>query len=185
MRWRFLGFPTAALMALGCLAIGCGLAQTKLPSAPTAAESLKSFLQDYLRTPGRPDDESTRYLFTFVDLADDGKQEAIVYVAGRSWCGSGGCTTLVLARDASYKVVTKITITRLPIRVLPTKSHGWHDLAVWVQGGGNPRGYEAELSFDGKSYPSNPSVFPARRLRENLDGEIVVSSTDEGLPLYQ
>ena len=70
--------------------------------------------------------------------------------------------TLVLTPEgASYRVVTKIRITRPPIRVLATSSHGWHDIGVWVQGGGIQRGYEAKLQFDGKTYPSNPSSPPA------------------------
>lgn len=180
---RLLG--SLVMLAWSVMAVGCSFAQTKPQSSAPAAESLKSFLQDYLRTPGIPDDKSTRYLYAFVDLAGHGKQDVIVYIGGHSWCGSGGCTTLVLTHNSSYKVVTRITITRPPIRVLPTKSFGWHNLAVWVQGGGNPRGYEAELSFDGKGYPSNPSVAPAHRLTGAVEGETVVSSTEEGLPLYQ
>ncbi len=54
--------------------------------------------------------------------------------------------------------VTNISITRPPIRVLPTVTHGWHDLGVMVAGGGIIPGYEARLRFDGHSYPSNPTV---------------------------
>ena len=36
-------------------------------------------------------------------------------------------------------------------------------------------GYEAELPFDGVSYPSNPSVPPARRLMEGTPGKIAIA----------
>ena len=93
---------------------------------------------------------------------------------------------LVLARDGNtYRVVTRTTITRPPIRVLSTRSNGWHDIAVWVQGGGSQQGYEAELSFDGKSYPANPSVPPARRLSGETDSEVAVSPENKLTLLYQ
>lgn len=115
---------------------------------------------------------ATRYSAALVDLKDDGTREAIVYVTGRGACGTGGCMTLVLApRRTSYKVTTGISISRPPIRVLAAKSNGWHDIAVWVQGGGILPGYEARLSFNGQTYPSNPSVPPAQQLASKVPGK--------------
>jgi hypothetical protein len=150
----------------------------------TPENSLRKFLQDYV---GDSDDkETTRYDSAFVDLKDDGAKEAIVYLSGDGWCGSGGCTTLVLApAGSSYRVVAKITITRPPIRVLTSKSNGWHNISVLVGGGGPQPGYEAELRFDGNSYPINPSTPPARRLAGKGAGEVVVPHDGEGKPLYQ
>jgi len=123
------------------------------------------------------DDKTARYFDALVDLNGDGKKEAIVYLVGRTWCGSGGCPTLVLVRNsASWKLLQYITITRPPIRVLSSTSHGWHNISVWVQGGGIHPGYEAELSFDGKTYSGNPSVPPARRLNRGAPGEVVDQS---------
>jgi hypothetical protein len=148
-------------------------------------ESLKKFLQRYLTDQPLDEDQTTRYVYVFVDLKGDGKQEAIVYITGRSWCGSGGCPTLILApAGPSYRIVSKILITRPPIRVLTSTSNGWHSIGVWVRGGGIQPGYEAELRFDGKTYPLNPSVPPARRLTENTAGEIVVRPSEEGTLLY-
>jgi len=93
---------------------------------------------------------------------------------------------LILSPEgASYRVVTETTITRLPIRVLATKSNGWHDISVVVAGGGIQPAYDAVLSFDGKSYPSNPSTPPARRLNGKAEGKIVMPVTTEGTLLYQ
>ena len=101
-----------------------------LPICPVRAQSssaaerpLKKFLQHYVKDPGLEDQKTIRYSDAFVDLNGDGKKEAIVYLLGRAWCGSGGCNTLILARDgASWKVVGHITITRPPIRVLSSTS---------------------------------------------------------------
>jgi hypothetical protein len=116
-----------------------------------------------------------RFVAALADLNSDGTPEAIVHLTSSDWCGSGGCTTLVLARDSdSWKLLTKITITRPPIRMLTTKSNGWHSIGVWVQGGGVQPGYEAELRFDGKTYPTNPSNPPAKPSVGNADGEAVI-----------
>lgn len=84
----------------------------------------------------------------------------LVYASGPASCGSGGCTLLVLApnRYLGYIVLGRILIVRLPIRVLKSKSHGFHDLVAFVEGGGIIPGYNARFSYNGKSYPiSGPS----------------------------
>jgi hypothetical protein len=53
-----------------------------------------------------------------------------------------------------------------------------------VGGGGILPGYVAELRFDGKTYPSNPSIPPARRTDGKKTGEVVVPSVDVTVPLY-
>lgn len=165
------------------LAAGC-LAQSVHQPSPSQKDSLKKFVQEYVSDPRVDDDETARYSSAFVDLKNDGTEEVIVHLSGRSWCGSGGCVTLILAPEGSgYRVVTEATITRPPIRVLSISSHGWHDLSVWV-GGGGIQPYEAELRFDGKTYPSNPTVPPARRLLNKVSGKVVISDATEEIPLY-
>src|SRR5215472_5230020 len=89
-----------------------------LPAQSTAGdsgkeESLKKFLRGYVSNSRVADDRTTRYAAAFVDLKEDGTEEAIVYLMGPLWCGSGGCSCLVLLpAGESYKVVTKTTITQ-------------------------------------------------------------------------
>jgi hypothetical protein len=180
------------IISVAFLACFCGLivpeffAQEARQSILTQKDHLKKFLQVYLKQPRLADDKTTRYFYSFIDLNGDGKQEIVAYITGNSWCGTGGCTVLVLAPDdSSYRVVTRISIARLPIRFLATKSNGWHNLGVWVQGGGVQPGYEAELPFDGKSYPTNPSTFPARRLKSKTAGQVLLTSKEEGIALFQ
>ena len=169
-----------------CLALPAGcLAQSHGTSKQE--NSLKRFLRAYLKIPNVADNgETTEFFPAFVDLKDDGIKEVIVYLTGRSWCGSGGCSTLILVpKGSSYKVITRILITHPPIRVLTTKSNGWHDIAVQVGGGGILHAYEAKLSFNGKTYPINPSIPPARRLGRMVAGEVVVSSIAKAKSLYR
>jgi hypothetical protein len=163
------------------LAAGC-LAQRQHQPNSKQDDSIKMFLRDYLRDPFK----TTRYCSAFVDLKDNGTRQVIVYFTDQHSCGSGGCTTLILAPEgSSYKVVTSITIVWPPIRVLGTKSNGWHDIGVMVHGGGTDPAYEAKLSFNGETYPSNPTMPPARRLTEKVAGEVVVPLNAVGKPLYQ
>jgi hypothetical protein len=166
----------ATFLASGLVFATCCIAQTIHEPTSKQAESLKTFLQKNLGESYPPFEREgpTRYSSAFVDLKDDGTKDVIVYVSGRGWCGTGGCVMLILAPEGeSYRVVTETTITRPPIRVLATKSNGWHDISVLVAGGGIQPGYEAGISFDGKTYPSNPSVLPAHPLensaRKNSD----------------
>lgn len=173
-------------MALALLASACLAQAQRQPKAQSSVteDSLKGFLRNYI-VKSLNDDKTTRYLAAFVDLNGDGTEEAIVSVSGRSWCGSGGCNSYILARDGdSWSVVTKMTITRTPIRVLATTSNGWRNITVWVQGGGIQPGYEAELRFNGKTYPSNPSMPPARRLAGTVAGQVVLPSSRDGVPLW-
>jgi len=161
-----------------------GLSQLQDQPAPSSAaeESLQRFVREYVKDY----EKGTRYFRAFVDLDGHGRNAVIVYLVGRDWCGTGGCPTLILAPEASsYRLVGEISITRPPIRVLGATSEGWRDLAVWVEGGGIHPGYEAELRFNGKRYPSNPSMPPARRLTGKVAGEVVISAApiEAGKPL--
>jgi hypothetical protein len=151
--------------------------------APTAHHSVKEFLQAWVGESRCDDDRTTRYLDAFVDLDGDKKDEVVVYLIGACWCGSGGCTTLVLAPEAStYRLVSEISITRPPIRVLKRVSRGWRSLGVWVQGGGIQPGYEAVLRFDGSTYPRNPSTAPTQGRAPR--GRVLIGTLKGARPLY-
>lgn len=105
----------------------------------------------------------TRYFDASTDLNGDRRPELIVYVLGPMACGTGGCPTLVFTPDDTdgYRLVTTISITRPPVRMSARTTNGWHNLIVHVAGGGATP-HDAELAFDGRTYPANPSVPPAR-----------------------
>jgi hypothetical protein len=65
------------------------------------------------------------------------------------------------------------SIVQLPIRLLPTSTRGWRDIGVTVAGGGINPGYMARLRFDGRRYPSNPSVPPAIPMRRTT-GKVLI-----------
>lgn len=146
-------------------------------------DALKGFLQAYVGD--SKIGQMTQYSVAFTDLSGEGIPEAIVYLTSGGWCGSGGCTMLILQpQGPAYKVVTKTTVTRLPIRALTTKSNGWLDLGVRVQGGGLLMPYEAVLSFDGSTYPPNPSVPPARKLTGKVAGSVLIPASAQPKLLF-
>ncbi len=106
-------------------------------------------------------DPDTRYRYGEFDLDGDGTNEAFVYIVGRDTCGSGGCGMAVLKSTAGgFVEVAKTTVTRLPIGVGEIRHDGWRDIVVTIGGGGEPAGLRT-LRFDGKAYPSNPTIAPA------------------------
>jgi hypothetical protein len=166
----------AAALLLVLFAHSIGIAQPE-------PDPFTLFLQNYI---GTPDEETkkTEYAAVFVDLKDDGTNEAIVYLSSDGWCGTGGCTMLILAPEGkSYRVVTKVPAVRLPIRVLDAKSNGWRDIGIVARKSGVEPLYEAILSFDGKSY--RISVSAAGESNGKPQGKIVMPATAKAKPLYQ
>jgi hypothetical protein len=183
LRTAFLAISLLSLTASSLL----GSAQQA--SVIAKAPSLQNFLIEYLGAPESEEDRtSTRYLSATTDLNGDGQPETIVYILGSGWCGTGGCSMLILTtQNTHYKVITRTTVTQLPIRVLSTRTNGWLDLAVWVSGGGIRLGYEAKLAFNGRRYRSNPTVAPAKKLFPRSPGTTLIQEDAESQakPVYR
>lgn len=116
----------------------------RVDSTSPVDEVLRFFLIAHLERidPEKQDADSSWdakvvYAIDSVSLAGSGPRADLVYVvAPLDWCGSGGCTTLVIDRTAATpRIVAEISLTWQPIRVLPTTSHGWHDLGLLVGSG--------------------------------------------------
>ena len=87
--------------------------------------------------------------------------------------GSGGCTLLILTpEEGRYREVTRMTVSRLPVRQLDSMTNGWHDLGVTIGGGGGAPA-EAWMQFDGSAYPRNPTVQPA--VPDGADGVVLLA----------
>jgi hypothetical protein len=184
---RTLSLLTVALAAgLSAWSVAVQPCLAQPPGGVSAdAESLRRYLQTHL-DPGGGTDAATRYAASDVELCGAPATHTLVYVTGPSWCGTGGCTLLVVTRERdSFRVVARVTLVRPPIRALASTSNGCRDLGVWVQGGGIQPGYEAALRFDGARYPGNPTVAPARRLAGGEPGTEVFGKNAEGRLLHE
>jgi hypothetical protein len=157
-------------------------------AAPAAAQpgsdqSLHNFLQRHFASQA-DEDPDARYASARADLDGDGREEALVLMQARRWCGTGGCTMLVLTPvRGGWRIVTRMSVTSAPVRLLQTRSRGWRDLAVRVAGGGIPA-RESVLRFNGRSYPANPSTVPAARGRRPAPGRVLIPDSDQGRLLY-
>lgn len=132
-----------------------------------AASSIALLARDLMAAPSALDEAistwaaprpSPSYRYAFSDLNGDGLQDAVVLITDLEYCGSGGCTMLVLKGiGRGFEFVSLSTITREPIYVLQRASSGWRAFSVLVSGGGVAAG-QALLRFDGEPYPLNPST---------------------------
>jgi hypothetical protein len=95
---------------------------------------------------------SRQFQLQSADLNGDEKNEIFVALTGPYFCGSGGCTFLLL--DHTGKLNTRFTVSSYPVIVDSTSTHGWRDLLVQSQGKFH------RLKFTGSRYPSNPSTAP-------------------------
>jgi hypothetical protein len=183
MRRYFLDFTTTVFAVAGVMLLVTVNVGYSSNDPNSESDLLKTFLRTFVSNSRPVDKEKTRYVPAFVDLRDNGEREIIVYLTGDGWCGSGGCTTLILAAEgSSFRVVTKVFTTRPPIRVLKTKSNGWHDISVTVRvwyGEGSVYAREQRLSFTGKSY--RPS---AHQSIDRTAGEVVIPVSDDGVSLF-
>jgi hypothetical protein len=152
--------------------------------APGPNAPVERFLRTYLRDQTGNIDNSTRV--SIASIRDEGAaiDDIVVYVSGQGWCGSGGCRLFVLTpKDSTFRVLGKMTIVQLPVQYLRTTTNGHADLAVRVAGGGILHGHYAKLTFDGHTYPSNPSMPPAEPI-PTPHGEILFPTTARGTLLY-
>ena len=144
--------PTVGLAAIA------SLASAATHAVGAERSNVGRALADWVDQKHSPAPEQFRY--AFVDLNGDLVQEAVVLIAGPGYCGSGGCTLVVMKReDDRLKVFSSSTITREPICIAAEDRQGWKSLVVTVGGGGGPDG-QAVLRFDGSRYPMNPSMQP-------------------------
>ena len=94
-----------------------------------------------------------KFRYQQIDLNNDGKMEVFVSFYTPYFCGTGGCSMVLL--DDHLKPITKFTVTTPPIYADQEIKNGWKKL--YVQDGKVWK----ELTSENGKYPSNPSILPA------------------------
>ena len=149
---------------------------------PAAAKAAPAGLETALRGL-HADDGALTYAHAAVDLNGDGTYEVLAYIMGPMVCGSGGCNLYVLAQEGEgWRVVTRTSVTRTPVGVLTASTNGWRDLAVSIGGGGAEAGW-VRLTYDGRTYPTNPTAPPATPLDGAPDVTTLIASEPDARPL--
>jgi hypothetical protein len=118
--------------------------------------------------------------YALVDLNGDGRREAVVYVSEAGLCGSSGCDLEIfeLGKSGWRPLGIDLGNTRPPIRLLPTKTHGWRDLSGWQYGGGVDRPFESWISlYPRDNDPKRPAKVPRR-----IHGRVIIKRAN--VPLF-
>lgn len=146
----------APLLALALL---LAPADTTGVPKPSSAALLLSAVQAYVEPLDAPN-EDLQIRTEWADLTGDGADDALVYLDGPTWCGSGGCTVLVfeavtgeadIAELGAFRPAAEISLMNGPVVVAETSHNGWADLVVTSEDG-----QTVSLRFDGETYPTSP-----------------------------
>ena len=132
--------------------------------------NLTEALNSYLQELGAKSDSNPTYKTEYIDLNDDGIKDALVLMDKPDWCGTGGCSLFVFqGEEEQFQFVSSSSLINHPFTVSETKTNGWRDLVVEVSGGG-AQPQTVALKFDGKVYPSNPSLQPPITGETTMEG---------------
>jgi hypothetical protein len=102
----------------------------------------------------KKDEPVPKYQYALTDLDNDGQNDAVILITDNDYCGSGGCNLLIFHRtQKGFTFVSESTICKSPIRIMDHLSYGWKSIIVYTGGTG-----DVVLRFNGKKYPSNPSM---------------------------
>lgn len=136
----------------------------------TLKESIATFLRQHYKKDiesGALDTNSRKFVVAAYDLNNDTKKEVFVGLTGSYFCGSGGCTLLLLNSD--QQLINSFTVVNYPISVASTVTEGWKDLVL------NSGGTLHLVKFKGTKYPSNPSIQP--KVKEDAGAQNVILAT--------
>ena len=115
-----------------------------------------------------------RYLYNYIDLNDDGREEILVYLLGDYVSGTGG-STMIIINSESMEIMEEFTLINNPIMISAEKTEGFKNIIVPVYGGGEKLHF-VQLKYDGKNYESNPSVVEEYYKDRKFKGEILIGN---------
>lgn len=137
-------------------------------------KNLTEALNSYLQELGVNLETGQTYKTEYIDLNNDGIKDALVLMNTPDWCGTGGCSLFVFqGGEEKFQFVSQSSLINQPFTISETQTNGWRDLVVEVSGGG-AKAETVALKFDGKVYPSNPS----------LESPITSENTVEGVKVF-
>ncbi|MFD0700909.1 hypothetical protein [Myroides pelagicus] len=118
-----------------------------------------------------------QFQFYAIDLNNDGAKEFFVRLSGPYFCGTGGCTVLLL--NAEYQLITKFTVMQGAIFAEPTLENTWRVLTV------KSEGEWKSLVYANGTYPTNPSVLEKAPYDAPSGHAVVIFDEDENLESHK
>jgi hypothetical protein len=157
-RWAMKAVSAFTGIVLASLLAACGLGIARPTDKPTdsleANEQLRALIEAKYGEV-RP----FRYKIASADLNGDGKPEAVVMLIGDDWCGTSGCTLVILEKTSvDWREVSSTIASKTPVVALISVTNGWRDLAVMVSGGGVLTSQQTTLKFGENGYRKHPEV---------------------------
>lgn len=142
---------------------------------PDYAEAVRNYARSF------PDYKRTQAL-RFSAASIPGTDLTVAYVSGTPFCGSGGCTVLMLRKTAhSFDILGEEELVFGPVILLPTRRAGYPELGVWKRGYPDG-GHEVAISFDGRRYKLRETRYIARDGQHPI-GKILIGDNDKGCPV--
>ena len=170
------------LVSIGCSQQSENTASDTTGESPSPGEqvdekienNLTAAVNSYLGELGVNLDTQQTYKTEYIDLNNDGIKDALVLMSTPDWCGTGGCSLFVFqGGEEKFEFLSSSSLIHQPFTISENQTNGWRDLVVEVRGGG-AKPQTVTLKFDGKVYPSNPSLEPP------INSEIIV----EGVQVF-
>jgi hypothetical protein len=125
---------------------------------------------------GEKADIPRKFIYDKVDLNGDGESEYLIGLMGPDFCGTGGCTMLVLNNE--FKAIAKMTLVEYPVYIgsdLPEeKTNGYHNIYLRTRKVGF-----VKIEWNGKTYPSNPSMQPKISETNVIDKKKLLNAFDD------
>lgn len=123
----------------------------------------------------KQDEDKVRYYYNKVDLNEDGNPEIFAYLVGLPVCGTGGCSAAIFKQEnEKYTLLSRFTLVNNPVIISNSKTKGYRDIIMHVYGGGI-ESFFAWIKYDGKTYPSNPSIQPKVMPGTKVNGIAIIA----------
>lgn len=143
------------------------------------AHKVKSYIAGKYLTEGdlrAISEDQRKFQLVQIDLNNDGKNEVFVNFTSSYFCGTGGCTILLLSDQ--LKPITEFTVTRTPLYVEKAMENGWKEIVT--KSGEKWR----KLIYKNNSYPTNPSLVEMTVDAPDKSAEVVFDEKNGNVKTY-
>lgn len=142
------------------------------------AEKVKNYLITEFLTDGdlrAIKEDQRKFQLYKIDLNNDGNDEVFVNFMNSYFCGTGGCTVLLL--DSDLELITRLSPTRT-LYVEKILENGWSVLFTETEGNWK------KLIYKNGTYPSNPTMVETTNELPSDQAQIMFDEESSKLKTY-
>lgn len=159
-----------------------GMITPKLDNGTDDAQ-LVAAVKEYITTNYLTEDDlraipkdDRKFQLSQIDLNNDGEKEVFVNFINSYFCGTGGCSILLL--NNKIEPITKFTVKNTPLYINQSVENGWR--TIMTQSEGKWR----KLIYKDGSYPSNPSLVEVSKNPPNEAASIIFGNDNNELKTH-